>query len=40
MILGAFTGTRDSAALTEFSLEALQPFYERLTTLADKVYRE
>jgi len=40
MILGAFTGTRDSAALTEFSLEALQPFYERLTTLADEVYRE
>jgi len=40
MILGAFTGTTDSAALREFSLEALQPFYERLTLLADEVYRE
>lgn len=40
MILGAFTGTSDSAALGEFSLAALRPFYERLTMLADEVYRE
>ena len=40
LILGAFTGTGNPAALGEFSLAALRPFYERLTLLADEVYRE
>lgn len=40
LILGAFTGTGNPAALAEFSLAALRPFYERLTLLADEVYRE
>ncbi|NDF00296.1 MAG: NAD-dependent epimerase/dehydratase family protein [Verrucomicrobia bacterium] len=39
-ILGAFTGTAEPAALGEFSLPALMPFYERLTRFADEVYRE
>ncbi len=37
-VLAAFTGTGDTAPLNELSLEALTPFYERLTQLADKVY--
>ena len=40
LILGAFAGIGNPAALAEFSLEALRPFYERLTLLADKAYRE
>ena len=40
LILGAFTGTGDSAAIAEFALPALRPFYERLTHLADEVYRD
>lgn len=40
LLLGSFTGTGDSALLGEFSLPALRPFYERLTQLADHVYRE
>jgi predicted dehydrogenase len=39
-LLGAFTGMTGSETLKEFSLEALAPFYERLTQLADRVYSD
>lgn len=37
-VLEAFIGQGDSAAMGELSVESLRPFYERLTTLADRVY--
>ena len=38
LVLESFLGRGDPAIAQELSLEALTPFYERLTTLADHIY--
>jgi hypothetical protein len=37
-VLAAFVGAGDAGVMQELSLDALLPFYERLTALADMVY--
>ena len=39
IVLAAFAGCGDTAPLQELSLDSLTPFYQRLTTLADRVYQ-
>ncbi len=39
-VLASFAGLGDPAVMGELSVEALRPFYERLTELADRVYGE
>ena len=39
MVLAAFTGCGDASPLQELSVDSLSTFYQRLTTLADRVYQ-
>ena len=38
-VLAAFTGCGDASPLQELSVDSLSTFYQRLTTLADRVYQ-